>query len=454
VTSLQSFLESARADLPAPSSARWASVFFSLSVLTFLISLAISQAFLALAGCAYAFHVARTKRPPAFPPVKLPLALFCLFSIISIFWAENPAVGGFAVRKLVLFLILLLAVNLITSTRHLKFLFQGLFVESGFVGALAVFQFITQYRATERLHPGQIYIYMRADRIHGLMGHWMNFGGQQMLVFLAFFGFLLLSWRGATGSSPVRANSSLHDGVLERGRQLPFAKIAWWLVWAVVATSVVLNFSRGIWLGSLIACVYLVARWRARWLWILPALVMVGYWVSPGLIRKRLDSVRHPYSDPSIAIRFEMWHVGFRMVQSHPLVGVGPNNIPETYTLYLPPGKSPMVGYREHLHDDYLQLAAERGLPCLAAWIWLMIAFGYHALRVRRRLLRNPGESGCAWVPEAALACLLAFATEGFFEYNFGASPVLMVFLFMTAGSFVVECPRDRIKASPQAGES
>ncbi|HEV2351689.1 MAG TPA: O-antigen ligase family protein [Terriglobia bacterium] len=439
MTSKRGFLESACAELPAPAWARWASVFFSLSVLTFLVSLTISQVFLTLAGCAYAVHVVRTQRLPALPPVKLPLALFCLFSVISIFWAENPAVGGFAVRKLVLFLILLMAINLVTSTRHLKFLYQGLFVESGLVGGLAAFQFVLQYRVTERLHPGQVYIYMRAERIHGLMGHWMNFGGQQMLVFLALFGFLLLDRHVAPGFNPARGPSGMRAGTLKGGLQFSRGKMAWWLVWAVVAISVVLNFSRGIWLGSFIASIYLIGRWQARWLWTLPVLLLVGYWVSPGLIRKRLDSVRHPSSDPSIAIRFEMWQVGWRMIQRHPLVGVGPNNIPEVYTLYLPPGKSPMVGYREHLHDDYLQLAAERGLPCLAAWLWLMIAFGRHALRVRRKLIRNPSEAGCAWVPDAALACLLAFATEGFFEYNFGASPVLMVFLFMVSTPFVVE---------------
>jgi O-antigen ligase len=337
-------------------------------------------------------------------------------------------VGGFVIRKLVLFVILLLAINLITSTRHLKFLYQCLFVEAGLVGVLAAYQFITQYLAIEKLHPGHVYIYMRAERIHGLMGHWMNFGGQQMLVFLAFFAFLLLH---------------RSDGQFLRG------KIIWWLIWTVVASSLVLNFSRGIWLGTFIASCYLIARWRPRRLWLLPVLLVVGYWASPDLIRKRLDSVRHPSTDPSIAIRLEMWQVGMRMIQSHPLVGVGPNNIPETYTLYLPPGKKPIVGYREHLHDDFLQLAAERGLPCLAAWIWLMIAFGRHALRIRRKLIRNPLDGICVWVPDAAMASLLAFAIEGFFEYNFGTSPVLMVFLFIVATPFVVERTENQQRTIP-----
>jgi O-antigen ligase len=223
------------------------------------------------------------------------------------------------------------------------------------------------------------------------------------------------------------------------------------LIWGLIATSVVLNFSRGIWLGSFIGCIYLVGRWRMGWLWTLPVLLAVGYWMSPDLIRKRIDSVKHPSSDPSLAIRFEMWEVGLRMIQSHPLVGVGPNNIPETYTLYLPPGKSPIVGYREHLHDDYLQLAAERGLPALAAWTWLIIALARHALRIRRKLMRDPSTESSVWVADAAFACMVAFVIEGIFEFNFGTSPVLMMFLFMVSTPFVVERAGNKSQSSLQA---
>ena len=171
----------------------------------------------------------------------------------------------------------------------------------------------------------------------------------------------------------------------------------------------------------------------------MPVLVIAGYFASPGLIRRRLESVRHPSTDPSLALRFEMWQVGWRMIQQHPLVGVGPNNIPETYTLYLAPGEIPQVGYREHLHNDFIQIAAERGLPCLAAWVWLMAAFGWHALRIRRKLIRGPFTLPHVWLLDAAFACLLAFLAEGCFEFNFGTSPVLMVFLFIASTPFVVE---------------
>jgi O-antigen ligase len=336
-------------------------------------------------------------------------------------------VGWFAVRKLVLFTILLLAANLVISPRHWNVLWQGLFVEAALVGLVAALQFVAEYQVGRALNPGQIYVYMRQARAHGLMGHWMNFGGQQMLVFVAFAAFLLLAVR---------------------------LRKLWWLVGAVIAVSIILNFSRGVWLGSFIACIYLVARWRPRWLMLFPVLLLAGYFISPSLIRERLQSVLHLSSDPSIGIRFEMWRVGWRMIQSHPFLGVGPNNIPETYTLYLPPGVSPMVGYREHLHNDYLQLGAERGVPCLLAWLWFMGALGWHTLRVRRQWVRGKSQRAHLWIADAAFACLLALLTEGCFEFNFGTSPVLMVFLFMVSAPFAVE-RAERFANNPSAaGES
>jgi O-antigen ligase len=202
---------------------------------------------------------------------------------------------------------------------------------------------------------------------------------------------------------------------------------------AIVATSLVLNFTRSVWLGCVVATVYIVARWKPRTLWVIPVLLVVAYLAAPSMIRRRVALALHPKDDPALAIRLEMWGAGLRMVRKHPWVGVGPQNIPLLYTQYLRPGTTPMAGYHDHLHDNFLQLAAERGLPCLIAWLWFMLALGWNLLRLRRRL------SNRRWVADAAFAAWLAFLAEGFFEFNFGPSPVLMVFLFVMSTPFVAE---------------
>lgn len=426
---IKNILASARAELPKDLLACWASIFFSASALTFLISIAAAQSFLALAALFYSAYLLRTQPKPriGFPPVKLPLALFCFFTVLSVFWAENPTVGWFSVRKLVLLLILLLTVNLIETARHLSFLLKAMFVEAAVAGVVGVVQFIQQYQRVRIEHPHRIYLYMTVTRITGFQGHWMNFGGQQMLMFCALLAFLLLSWKWETKAAGLPGAEKLRTHLAIRGLRF------WWVVLAVIMLSILLNFTRGVWLGCFAGAVYLVARWRARWLWILPVLIAISLAVGPTMLKRREESVLHPSRDASLAVRFEMWHAGWRMIQKHPLVGVGPDNIPEVYDLYLPRGKSPIVGYHGHLHNDYIQLAAERGLPCAAAWLWFMLALGFGIVQLCRKLAFS------RWVAHAALAGWLAFVIEGFFEFNFGTSPVLMVFLFVMAAPFAAE---------------
>jgi len=421
VTSSGDFIESWWRELPHAAAARWASLFFSLHILTLLISVAAAQAFLAAATVAYLTHLLGSRpaadgtglRPAiSFPPVKLPLLLYCLATVNSVLWAADPAAGGFVLRKLVLFLILLLSVNLVASARHLGALFRGLFCVAALVGLVGIAQFVIQFHRVQRLHHNRVYFYMTLTRIHGFMGHWMNFGGQQMLLFSALLAFVLLS------SATVRHGK---------------AKVLYWLVLAVVAASIVLNFTRGVWLGCIVATVYVLARWKPRMLWAIPILLVAVELAAPSLIRRRVSLAFHPREDPALAIRLEMWRAGLRMVREHPWVGVGPGNIPRVYTKYLPPAVTPIFGYHDHLHDNFLQLAAERGLPCLIAWLWFMLALGGQILRIRRRL------SSQRWVADAALAAWLAFLVEGFFEFNFGTSPVLMVFLFVMSTPFIAE---------------
>lgn len=403
-----------------------------------LVSIAAFEAFLAAAGLVYALDLLRHPVAPRFPPIKLPLALFCLGTVVSLGWAENPAVGWLAVRKLVLFAIWLFAANLIVSATLLETLYRALFFESAMAGLVAAGQFVVLYRRIEATHPGRVYASLAGERITGFMGHWMNFGGQQMLSFAALLAFLLLGAGAAAGSGKL---SRVPEGPRREGEGQAVSeplgrRTLGWLALTLVATSVVLNFTRGVWLGCFVAVVYLVARSKPRWLWAFPAFVVLAYFAAPRLVRQRVESLRHPSADPSVSIRFEMWQAGWGMIRKHPWTGVGPNNVMEVYPLYLPADKALVAGYHEHLHNNFLEIAAERGLPCFAAWLWLMGALAWNAWKIRRRLA---AERRPAWIADAAFAAWLAFIVEGCFEFNFGTSPTLVMFLFISSTPFVLE---------------
>jgi O-antigen ligase len=78
-----------------------------------------------------------------------------------------------------------------------------------------------------------------------------------------------------------------------------------------------------------------------------------------------------------------------------------------------------------HLHNVPMQIAAERGLPALGIWLWFVGLVVVDAWRLFRR------SDVDRWLPATALASVVAMLMAGLFEYNFGDSEFLMLFLFL-----------------------
>jgi len=82
-----------------------------------------------------------------------------------------------------------------------------------------------------------------------------------------------------------------------------------------------------------------------------------------------------------------------------------------------------------HLHNVPIQIAAERGLPALAVWIWFVVV----ALADLVRLFHK-GQN--LMLAAAALAAMVAMLAAGMFEYNFGDSEFLMLLLLLVTLPF------------------
>jgi O-antigen ligase len=75
-----------------------------------------------------------------------------------------------------------------------------------------------------------------------------------------------------------------------------------------------------------------------------------------------------------------------------------------------------------HLHNVPIQIAAERGIPALILWTWFIGSAAWALWRQLRARIA-PAIAG------AGLAAVVAMLTAGLFEYNFGDSEFLMLFL-------------------------
>jgi O-antigen ligase len=94
-----------------------------------------------------------------------------------------------------------------------------------------------------------------------------------------------------------------------------------------------------------------------------------------------------------------------------------------------------------HLHNIYLQYAAERGVPLLAVLIWLIVKVLVDLSRAARRLPRAPDDRRA--VLYGAVAVIAGILVGGWWEHNLGDSEVLTMFLTMIAcGYAAAELPK------------
>jgi O-antigen ligase len=192
---------------------------------------------------------------------------------------------------------------------------------------------------------------------------------------------------------------------------------------ALLASSwaIVISRTRSAWLGAL-AGLAVVAILRApRTLWLLAATLAALAIVRPQTVVDRLT-----ITDASSVDRYYMWQAGVDMIRDRPVFGQGPGTILSRYPLYRGP-EAPNT-QAPHLHDNALQIAAERGIPCLGFWLWWIASAMGDAYREWRR-----PQSALRWAAGAALAGITAMMVAGLFEYNFGDSEVLLFILAVAA---------------------
>jgi len=276
-------------------------------------------------------------------------------------------------------------------------------------------------------------------------------------------GLLPDAWLGAVCTHPTRVSGPFSiymtfGGVLLLGALFFVAYLAnvpwrrvWWMVPAAAVTVAALAFtySRNAWLGLAAGALGLVVTGRraARVVLILAGIVLVVAAVSPGAVMQRVRSIAD-LQDQSIRDRLAMWRSGLAMIGDHPALGVGPGEVRAWYPHYRRP--EAVRASTGHLHNSAIQVAAERGLPALAVWIWLWVVFFREGRRILARL--GPAQSRHRALVGASLGGVAGFLVAGLFEHNFGDGEVVTLVYALMPLPFIVE--RELTGASVSADPS
>ena len=207
-----------------------------------------------------------------------------------------------------------------------------------------------------------------------------------------------------------------------------------WPALVIPALSVVLalTLSRNAWMGACAAVALLLMMRDLRLAATLPLIAALFFATAPATVVQRFYS-SFDLADLTISDRFAMQRAGTQIVRSHPVFGVGPNMIERIYPEYR--DADAVEATVSHLHNVPLQIAAERGLPALAVWVWFVGAVIYGTTGLFRAA---PREGPLRFAAAAALASTVAMVVAGMTEHNFGDSEFQILFMVLITLPFAV----------------
>ncbi len=390
------------------------------SAVSILLSIAVSQILLGLALAA--LFVSGTKL--RLPPIWLPLGLFLLGTLISCLASVDPRAGLPQIRKFFVFTVLLVIFSTVRDLVNARVLMLCWAIVGSVDAGRGIYQYLRKVHEAHVLGRN-FYEYYVGERITGFMSHWMTYTGQELMVLLMLLAFLMY-------------------GPLGRRRNA----IAWGFCATLLLTVLALGGTRGIWAAFAVSGFYLLWTWNWKVALAAPLLALTLIWFTPGFVHERFVSIFQPKKETdSNQHRVVTWRTGIRMIEAHPWLGLGPEEVKAQFMDYVPadiPRPLP-TGWYGHLHNIYLHYAAERGIPTMLMLLWMLVQILFDYARALRRLA--PGRGDQRFLLQGGLACVIATMVSGLSELNLGDSEVLTVFLVVVACGYLAAEKSARVAA-------
>jgi O-antigen ligase len=332
-------------------------------------------------------------------PLLVPLGVYALWLVGSIAASYDPVKSLGGLRELITLSALLLAPFFVRGEREVRRLVDALIGVGVLLAGTGLAQYLMGYGDLDR-------------RIRGPFSHYMTFSGLLLICDLLLIAAMILN---------RRRRRVWHWGAL-----------------VVLNVALLGTLTRGVWVGlGLTLTIYLLVR-APRWLLAYIPVALVFVLLAPPRILHRIVSITD-LQDHSNYDRLCMLKAGFTMVAERPWFGMGPEMVERRYPIYRPPS-APRYEI-PHLHNSFLQLAAGRGLPSLAAYLALLAGSAAVAWRRYVREGRDAGPRADLYV--GMLLALLAFNLAGLFENNWGDTEVQRPALFLLALPFCLGRARE-----------
>ena len=248
----------------------------------------------------------------------------------------------------------------------------------------------------------------RDARAAGFYGHYTTYAEALQLILSLAFGLMV----------------AVPGGLLSRNRLLLGVVVA------LCSIALFLTITRASWAGFLLSASVIILVGASRRTVLIAAVLAIPLaLVGLSYLQQKRNVGFFDTSDNSTTWRMTVWREGFEVLTSrarHLLVGVGMDSLKTHWSEWqmFDKGNLPLG----HLHSTPLQIAFERGIPALIAWIvWMFVYL---------KLMWRPLRSGHLEWPERGLLLgafggAIGFIASGLVHYNWGDSEVVMVFYLL-----------------------
>lgn len=356
----------------------------ALFLLSSMVSISISQISLALAFLIWIFLLFKKEKKFLFPSFFWGLIAYSVLSLVSSIFSVNPAISLVASKQLLYFLVVPIVTTGFRKSIEIKRANIALLVSASIAILFSLFYYVA------KAAPG--------ERIAGFMGHYMTQAG------------VLLLFSAVALSMFIFTRDKL--------------RFLWGIAFCLSQVVLILTSTRSAWIGMVIAAAVVLFFYKPKTLIIVPLAVALIMLFSPKEVKQRASSIfsTRSYSN---AQRIEYLRTGLQIIREYPLLGTGPDTVDMVFQ-HPKYGLSQEAKRNVHLHNNIIQIGAERGIPTLIVWlttmVWIVLSLG--------KLLPNR-DPALFPLTVAALATILAHFAAGFFEYNFADAEVAVLFLYI-----------------------
>jgi len=247
-------------------------------------------------------------------------------------------------------------------------------------------------------------------RLKGLTSHWMTYSGLLMCVFIFFFIFLIFE---------KRKNFRIPMGI---------SLIS-------IMTAILFSQTRSVWVGIVFSLIIFIITINPKIIfYIIPTFLLLII-ILPESVKDRILSIFDPENETN-KDRIFMIHTGINIFKDYPITGVGADNIKQVYKKYRHPEAKQD---NPHLHNNFIQVLAERGIFAMISLIAVFILIFINLIQKIKNSVNFEKT-----ISFGSFFVFIGFLIAGLFEYNFGDTEIKFLLFFFLSIPFLTFFPKNQ----------